>query len=393
MLLFLSLIHICHSDYDLMAGKYILPLHFPIIPGHEFCAEVVELGANVTSLKVGDRVVGECNIGCGTCPVCQEIAGFCPNANHFGFTQDGADAEFVKADAGWLHKIPDTMDNISGAMVETFSIAYKGFREAGGVDASDICVIYGGGSIGACAAAVSHSMGAFTIVVAVSYTHLLFAGTNEDVGIRNNATITGVNIEGSQGDYDDQTISNKVIGKSGQLTMDGDGYYTGDVTWTVDVNKNLVDLGEVDKTRVIDELSDDLVLNTTANGYDAVSYTHLLGHVDIRRRDAPCQADAVGAEKGLIHVQIGDGVDGLLAIGAVVITPDAAAGNEDAGIGAALQKRGDFQITGHHHEIAEVGEKKRKLVGCRSGIQRNGISVSYTHLDVYKRQSQDCAEH
>lgn len=156
---------ICHSDYDLMAGKYILPLHFPIIPGHEFCAEVVELGANVTSLKVGDRVVGECNIGCGTCPVCQEIAGFCPNANHFGFTQDGADAEFVKADAGWLHKIPDTMDNISGAMVETFSIAYKGFREAGGVDASDICVIYGGGSIGACAAAVSHSMGAFTIVV------------------------------------------------------------------------------------------------------------------------------------------------------------------------------------------------------------------------------------
>lgn len=90
----------------------------------------------------------------------------------------------------------------------------------------------------------------------------LFAGTNEDVGIRNNATITGVNIEGSQGDYDDQTISNKVIGKSGQLTMDGDGYYTGDVTWTVDVNKNLVDLGEVDKARVIDELSDDLVLNT-----------------------------------------------------------------------------------------------------------------------------------
>lgn len=105
----------------------------------------------------------------------------------------------------------------------------------------------------------------------------LFAGTNEDVGIRNNATITGVNIEGSQGDYDDQTISNKVIGKSGQLTMDGDGYYTGDVTWTVDVNKNLIDLGEVDKARVIDELSDDLVLNTTANGYDVRMWNMELG--------------------------------------------------------------------------------------------------------------------
>ena len=156
---------ICHSDYDLMAGKYILPLHFPIIPGHEFCGEVVEIGANVKNLKVGDRVVGECNIGCGTCPVCQEIAGFCPDANHFGFTQDGADAEYFKADAGWLHKIPDTMDDLTGAMVETFSISYKGIREAGGVDASDVCVIYGGGSIGACAAAVSHAMGAYTIVI------------------------------------------------------------------------------------------------------------------------------------------------------------------------------------------------------------------------------------
>ena len=156
---------ICHSDYDLMAGKYILPLHFPIIPGHEFCAEVVEVGSAVTTLKPGDRVVGECIIGCGHCQICQEIAGFCPDANHFGFTQDGSDAEYFKATASWLHKIPDTMDDKTGAMVETFSIAYKGFREAGGVDASDVCLIFDGGSIGACATAVSHSMGAYTIVV------------------------------------------------------------------------------------------------------------------------------------------------------------------------------------------------------------------------------------
>lgn len=156
---------ICHSDYDLMKGEYILPLHFPIIPGHEFCGEVVEIGENVKRIKVGDRVVGECNIGCGVCPICQEIAGFCPDANHFGFTQDGADAEYFKANADWLHVIPDEMDDKTGAMVETFSIAYKGFREAGGVDGSDVCVVYGGGSVGSCAVATSHAMGAFTIVV------------------------------------------------------------------------------------------------------------------------------------------------------------------------------------------------------------------------------------
>lgn len=156
---------ICHSDYDLMAGKYILPLHFPVIPGHEFCAEVVEVGADVTEFKPGDRVVGECNIGCGHCKVCADIQGFCPDAVHFGFTYDGADAEYMKAKAGWLHKIPDSFDAKTGAMVETFSIAYKGIHEAGGVDASDTVLIYGGGSIGACAVAVAHSMGAYVIVV------------------------------------------------------------------------------------------------------------------------------------------------------------------------------------------------------------------------------------
>jgi len=156
---------ICHSDYDLIEGDYILPLHFPIIPGHEFCGEVVKTGDNVKNVKVGDRVVGECNIGCGVCPICQEIAGFCPDANHFGFTQDGSDQEYFKANGDWLHIVPDDMDNKTAAMVEPFSIAYKGIRESGGVEGSDVCVIYGGGSVGASAVATSHAMGAFTIVV------------------------------------------------------------------------------------------------------------------------------------------------------------------------------------------------------------------------------------
>lgn len=156
---------ICHSDYDLMKGEYILPLHFPIIAGHEFCAEVVEVGENVKNVKIGDRVVGECNIGCGVCPICQQIAGFCPDANHFGFTQDGSHQEYFKANGDWLHVVPDQIDNNTGAMIETFSIAFKGFHAAGGVDGSDVCVIYGGGSVGACAVAVSRAMGAFTIVV------------------------------------------------------------------------------------------------------------------------------------------------------------------------------------------------------------------------------------
>src|SRR5262245_59498549 len=54
---------ICHSDLELLAGRYIIPFEFPVIPGHEWSAEVVAVGKAVKGLGTGDRVVGECVIG------------------------------------------------------------------------------------------------------------------------------------------------------------------------------------------------------------------------------------------------------------------------------------------------------------------------------------------
>ena len=38
---------ICHSDYELLAGRYIIPISYPVTPGHEWCGEIVEVGRNV----------------------------------------------------------------------------------------------------------------------------------------------------------------------------------------------------------------------------------------------------------------------------------------------------------------------------------------------------------
>jgi len=38
-------IGICHSDYELLAGRYIIPITYPVRPGHEWCGEVVEVGS------------------------------------------------------------------------------------------------------------------------------------------------------------------------------------------------------------------------------------------------------------------------------------------------------------------------------------------------------------
>ena len=44
---------ICHSDFELYEGRYIIPVSYPIIPGHEWSGEIAEVGSGVTSLRDG----------------------------------------------------------------------------------------------------------------------------------------------------------------------------------------------------------------------------------------------------------------------------------------------------------------------------------------------------
>jgi L-iditol 2-dehydrogenase len=126
---------ICHSDFELFEGRYIIPVSYPIIPGHEWCGEVVEVGPAVRGLQPGDAVVGECVVGPG-------------GRDHFGFSIDGADAEYFKARGEWLHRLPESLSYRQGAMVEPFSVAYNATVLAGGVDPADVVGVLGGGPIG-----------------------------------------------------------------------------------------------------------------------------------------------------------------------------------------------------------------------------------------------------
>lgn len=157
---------ICHSDFELISGKYIIPFGYPITPGHEWSGEVVQVGSDVKQYKPGDRVTGECVIGCGTCSICNSgNFSYCPNSNHFGFTINGGDAEYLVARPEWLHKLPDGVDWKMGALIEPFSIGYYAIHVQGGVDAGDWVVILGGGPIGLCTLAAAKGMGAKTILV------------------------------------------------------------------------------------------------------------------------------------------------------------------------------------------------------------------------------------
>jgi L-iditol 2-dehydrogenase len=158
---------ICRSDFDLLAGEYVLPLHWPIIPGHEYSGEVVEVGANVSDFAPGDRVVGECAVDWeSTCRSDGSGSLRCGSVGrHFGFTIDGAMAEYCKASASWLHRLPDNLTFAEGALIEPFTVGYYALSHIGGVDPSDTVLILGAGVIGLSVLLSAVGRGARTIVV------------------------------------------------------------------------------------------------------------------------------------------------------------------------------------------------------------------------------------
>ena len=138
---------ICHSDFELLEGRYIIPFEYPIIPGHEWAGEVVEVGRDVTDFKPGDRVVGECVIG----------------EDHFGFSISGAAAEYFVARPEWLHRVPEQLTDTQAALVEPFSCAYFAAMRADNLNASDTAVVFGAGPIGLSCVAVASTLGARVI--------------------------------------------------------------------------------------------------------------------------------------------------------------------------------------------------------------------------------------
>lgn len=152
---------ICHSDIELLEGRYIIPFQYPVIPGHEWAGEVVKVGRDVTDLGPGDRVVGECVIG----------------SDHFGFSISGAAAEFFVAKASWLHRLPDALSWTQGALVEPFSCGYYATVRADNLDASDTVLVYGAGPIGLGVVAASVGKRAKVIVAEPSPSRASLAQT------------------------------------------------------------------------------------------------------------------------------------------------------------------------------------------------------------------------
>ena len=157
---------ICHTDLNILSGNNIIPVPFPFIGGHEWAGEVAEVGSDVITVKPGDRVVGECNSGCGSCLICKEgHEDYCMVAPvQRGINTDGSFCEYYRIIPRLLHKIPDSMDFITASLIEPFTVGYNGIVGNGGCDGGDFVVVLGGGAIGLGAVIAAKSMGAKVVL-------------------------------------------------------------------------------------------------------------------------------------------------------------------------------------------------------------------------------------
>ena len=149
------------EQWDDWAASVVKP---PLVIGHEFFGEVVEVGGDVTSVQVGQKASGEGHVVCGTCRNCR--AGrrhVCIRTSSVGVNRDGAFADFVVIPAGNVWVQPDDMDPDVGAVFDPLGNAVHttlSFPLAG----EDVLVT-GAGPIGIMAAAVARHVGARYVVV------------------------------------------------------------------------------------------------------------------------------------------------------------------------------------------------------------------------------------
>ena len=163
---------ICQSDVECFEGlsaegRYDIA---PYTPGHEWVGTAVEIGSACTSVKVGDKVVGDCVLPCHQCANCKDgkMSSACLNFREVGFRPDspGGFGEYMILEEAYTHVIPDDWSDELGIFVENFNVGYWGVWGNGcNPDASDDCAIIGGGPIGCSAAMVCATSGANVIVI------------------------------------------------------------------------------------------------------------------------------------------------------------------------------------------------------------------------------------
>lgn len=164
---------ICGSDLGTYRGTFAYA-SYPRIPGHEFSAEIIEIGDNDRNLKPGMIVTCNPYFNCGHCYSCQRgLVNCCTSNETMGAQRDGAFSEYITMP---IERIYDGkgLSAKTLALIEPFCISYHGISRAN-IQPNDKVLVIGAGTIGVLAAVAAKAKGAKVYISDVAENKMNYA--------------------------------------------------------------------------------------------------------------------------------------------------------------------------------------------------------------------------
>jgi alcohol dehydrogenase, propanol-preferring len=158
---------LCHSDIHAAHGDWPFKPNLPLIPGHEAVGVVESLGAGVKEVKEGDRVaIPWMGYACGSCHYC--VSGWetlCEQQVMTGYLVDGGYAEYAKANAKFVGKVPHGMDPLAAGPLTCAGVTTYKAVKVSGARPSDLVAVFGVGGLGHLAVQYAAIAGSTVIAV------------------------------------------------------------------------------------------------------------------------------------------------------------------------------------------------------------------------------------
>jgi len=169
---------ICGTDLHIFRGER-ADVQLPRVMGHELSGVVTQIGEDVETLKVGDRVVLDPVVSCGKCHMCTTgHPNVCRDVKCYGVQADGGYKDYIVVDANKLYVFPEKYSFVEAALAEPFSIAAN-ILERAALQKGENVVIIGSGTIGLCTAQAAKGLGARVLITDVVDSKLELAKQNE----------------------------------------------------------------------------------------------------------------------------------------------------------------------------------------------------------------------
>jgi 2-desacetyl-2-hydroxyethyl bacteriochlorophyllide A dehydrogenase len=141
-------IGVCGSDIHVFHGKHPFVTKYPVIQGHEYSGEVVQVGAAVTAVRPGMKATARPQVVCGKCKPClRGQYNVCQHLTVQGFVANGSAQDYFVVSEDRIVAVPDSVSYEQAALIEPAAVGAHSTLRAGDLTGKNV-VVAGSGPIG-----------------------------------------------------------------------------------------------------------------------------------------------------------------------------------------------------------------------------------------------------